>query len=66
MAEITTAYRKLALTYHPDKVAHLAPEAQEFADHKMKEISAAYAQLKRQSNLRPAACGGEPANGEKG
>jgi hypothetical protein len=26
MAEITNAYRKLALIYHPDKVAHLAPE----------------------------------------
>ena len=66
MGEITTAYRKLALTYHPDKVAHLAPEERESADQKMKEINAAYAELKRQSNLRPAVSSGEPANGEEG
>jgi hypothetical protein len=66
MGEITTAYRKLALTYHPDKVAHLKPEVRDYADQKMKEINAAYAELKRHSNLRPAASGGEPANGEEG
>jgi hypothetical protein len=66
MAEITTAYRKLALTYHPDKVTNLPREVRQLADHKMKEINAAYAQLKRQSNLRPAVFGGEPANGEEG
>ena len=66
MAEITTAYRKLALTYHPDRVAHLAPEARESADLKMREINAAYAQLKRQSNQRPTVSSGEPANGEEG
>jgi hypothetical protein len=48
MAEITTAYRKLAQTYHLDRVAHLALEARESADHKMREINAAYAQMKRQ------------------
>src|SRR5215217_3946970 len=66
MAEITTAYRKLALIYHPDKVAQLAPEARESADHKMREINAAYAQLKRQSNQRPTVSSGEPGNGEAG
>jgi hypothetical protein len=66
MGEITTAYRKLALTYHPDKVMHLAPEARELADLKMKEINAAYAELSRQSNLRPTVSSGEPANGEEG
>ncbi len=68
MGEITTAYRKLALTYHPDKVAHLAPEVREFADQKMKEINAAYAQLKRQVRVHPTAfsAGGEPGNGKEG
>ncbi len=66
MGEITTAYRKLALTYHPDKVAHLKPEVREYADQKMKEINAAYAELKRQNELRPAVSSGEPANGEEG
>jgi DnaJ domain len=66
MREITTAYKKLALTYHPDKVANLSPEVREFADSKMKEINAAYAELKRQRMLRPPVFGGEPANSEEG
>ena len=63
MAEITTAYKKLALTYHPDKVANLAPEVREFADQKMKEINAAYAELKLQSNSRSTVSTREPAGG---
>jgi hypothetical protein len=67
MAEITTVYRNLAQTYHPDKVAHLSPEARELADQKMKDINAAYAQLKHHGRVRPTAfSGGEPANGEEG
>jgi DnaJ-like protein len=65
MAEITTAYRKLALTFHPDKVAQLKPEVREYADQKMKEINAAYAELKRQNELRPTVSSGEAANGEE-
>jgi DnaJ domain len=49
MSEIIAAYRRLARAYHPDKVMNLAPEVREFADHKMKEINAAYVQVKRQS-----------------
>ena len=45
-AEVVTAYRRLARTYHPDKVAHLAPEAREFAEERMKEINAAYSELR--------------------
>jgi hypothetical protein len=66
MREITAAYKKLALTYHPDKVVNFPAEVREFADHKMKEINAAYAELKRQSKLRPPVFGGEPANGKEG
>lgn len=44
--EISIAYRKLAQMYHPDKVANLAPEFQELADVRMKQINAAYEQLK--------------------
>jgi DnaJ-domain-containing protein 1 len=43
--EITTAYRKMAQMYHPDKVAGLAPEYREIADKRMKDINAAYEQL---------------------
>jgi DNA segregation ATPase FtsK/SpoIIIE-like protein len=45
--EITEAYRKMAKMYHPDKVAHLAPEFRELAEHRMKEINQAYQSLLR-------------------
>src|SRR5215211_4550354 len=48
--EISVAYRKLALTHHPDKVAHLEPEVREYSEQRMKEINAAYSELKRQWN----------------
>ena len=44
--EIRIAYRKMASLYHPDKVAHLAPEFREMADRKMKEINIAYGSIK--------------------
>jgi DnaJ-domain-containing protein 1 len=44
--EIRIAYRKMATLYHPDKVAHLAPEFREMADRKMKEINTAYGSIK--------------------
>jgi hypothetical protein len=66
MVEITAAYRKLALTYHPDKVANFPREVREFADHKMKEINAAYAQLSRQRRLRPTVFDEKPANAKEG
>jgi hypothetical protein len=44
--EIRIAYRKMASLYHPDKVAHLAPEFREMADRKMKEINTAYGSIK--------------------
>jgi DnaJ-domain-containing protein 1 len=43
--EIKTAQRRLAAQYHPDKVAHLAPEFRELAERRMKEINAAYDEL---------------------
>jgi preprotein translocase subunit Sec63 len=36
----------MASLYHPDKVAHLAPEFREMADRKMKEINTAYGSIK--------------------
>jgi hypothetical protein len=46
--EINAAYRDLARTYHPDKVANLEPEVREYSEQRMKEINAAYSELKRQ------------------
>jgi len=48
--EISAAYRKLAQTHHPDKVANLEPEVREYSERRMKEINAAYAEFKRQWN----------------
>ena len=45
--EINAAYKRMARTYHPDKVAGEALEVREFAEEKMKEINAAYSELKR-------------------
>jgi hypothetical protein len=48
--EISAAYRKLARTHHPDKVANLEPEVREYSEQRMKEVNAAYAEFKRQWN----------------
>jgi DnaJ-domain-containing protein 1 len=37
----------MAKLYHPDKVATLAPEFQELAERRMKEINSAFQQLMR-------------------
>jgi len=46
-SEIKTAYRKLSMKYHPDKVGHLGEEFKKVAEEKMKEINSAYEYLKR-------------------
>jgi DnaJ domain len=48
--EISAAYRKLAQTHHPDKVAKLKPEVKEYSEQRMKEINAAYALLRHQGD----------------
>jgi hypothetical protein len=58
--EISAAYRNLARTHHPDKVASLEPEVREYSEQRMKEINAAYAELKRQWNDP-----NDPANGAR-
>jgi DnaJ-domain-containing protein 1 len=45
LEEISEAYRKQARMNHPDKVANMAPEFQEMAEQRMKEINAAYQEL---------------------
>jgi hypothetical protein len=50
--QIGAAYRKLALAHHPDRVANLEPEVREYSERRMKEINAAYAELKRERNDR--------------
>jgi DnaJ like chaperone protein len=47
MESIKKAYRKLSMTYHPDKVSHLGDEFRAVAEEKMKEINAAYDYFKK-------------------
>ena len=42
IAEVKKAYRKLALQYHPDRVAHLGKEYAEVAEEKFKKINEAH------------------------
>lgn len=46
-AEVVAAYRQMAMMYHPDRLSGLAPEFIELAEERMKEINAAYEELKR-------------------
>lgn len=46
-AEVRKAFRERAQQYHPDKVAHMAPEFRYVAEQKMKEINSAYERIKR-------------------
>ena len=45
--EVSLAYKKLAFMHHPDRVAGMGPEAREHSEERMKEINAAYAELRR-------------------
>lgn len=47
--EVRAAYRRKVQQYHPDKVAELGPEIREVAERRMKEINAAYEELKRRN-----------------
>ena len=45
--EVAAAYKRMARTYHPDKVAGEPEAIREYAEEKMKEINAVYSKLKR-------------------
>ncbi len=45
--EVSLAYKKLAFIHHPDRVAGMGPEAREYSEERMKEINAAYSELRR-------------------
>ena len=50
-SEIKKAYRKMAIKYHPDKVAHLGKEIQSTAEEKFKAVSDAYTEIKKKRNI---------------
>ena len=45
--KVSQAYRKLALEHHPDRVAGMSLEDREYSEERMKEINAAYDELRR-------------------
>jgi DnaJ-domain-containing protein 1 len=45
--EVSLAYKKLAFMHHPDRVAGMGPKAMEYSEERMKEINAAYSELRR-------------------
>jgi DnaJ like chaperone protein len=49
--EVKKAYRKMAMKYHPDKVAHLGEDYKKAADEKFKMVNAAYEKIKKERNL---------------
>jgi DnaJ like chaperone protein len=51
-SEIKKAYRKMAVKYHPDKVAHLGKEIQKTAEEKFKAVSDAYREIKKKRNIQ--------------
>lgn len=50
--EIKKAYRKLAVEYHPDKVATLGAEYQNAAKEKFQKIQEAYQAIKKERNIK--------------
>lgn len=50
-AEVKKAYRKMAIKFHPDKVANLGPDVQKGATEKFQKISEAYELIKSSRGL---------------
>jgi DnaJ like chaperone protein len=50
--EVKTAYRKMAVKYHPDKVSHLGPEHQNAANEKFQNLAEAYEKIKKERGMK--------------
>jgi len=50
--EVRSAYRRMAMNYHPARVATLGPEVQKAAEEKFKKIQEAYAAIKKQRGIQ--------------
>jgi DnaJ like chaperone protein len=50
--EIKKAYRRLAVQYHPDKVAHLGEDIRKAATEKFQHLNAAYEEIRKQRGIK--------------
>ena len=50
--EVRTAYRKMAMKYHPDKVATLGPDIQKSAAEKFRQVQQAYETIKSERGMK--------------
>ena len=49
--EVRKAYKRMALKYHPDKVATLGEDVQKAAEEKFKNVQQAYEQIKKERGM---------------
>ena len=49
--EVRAAYRRMAMKYHPDRVATLGPEVQKSATEKFRQVHEAYETIKKQRGM---------------
>ena len=50
--EVKSAYRRMAMKNHPDKVASLGPEVQKAAEEKFRKIQEAYEAIKKERGIQ--------------
>jgi DnaJ like chaperone protein len=49
--EIKKAYRKMAMKYHPDKVAYLGEDVRKSANEKFQKVNEAYEKVKKERGM---------------
>ncbi len=49
--KVKTAYRRMAMKYHPDKVSHLGEDYRKSAEEKFKKVNEAYEKIKKERNM---------------
>jgi len=50
--EVKKAYRKMAVRFHPDKVAHLGDDIKNAAEEKFKSVNEAYERIRKERNIK--------------
>ena len=50
--EVKSAYRRMAMKHHPDKVAHLGPDVQRAATEQFRAINEAWERIKRSRGIK--------------